>query len=114
MSILPKGQAGSYNTNMPQKIVINHLYKDHDNDDCMSLLYITRYLHYEGIDIMPEKITERFFPPNIVLPTIETPQGSFCGLAAILSFLQEQTGITNLYQKAHAFVRDNQNYRCRN
>ena len=99
---------------MPQKIVVNHLYKDHDNEDCMSLLYITRYLHYEGVDMMPEKITERLFPPHIVLPTIETPHGEFRGLDAIIRFLQEQTGITNLYEKAHTFVRENPNYRCRN
>lgn len=98
---------------MPQKITVNHLYKEHENEDCMTMLYVTRYLHYQGVDLLPEKITERLFPPNTVLPTIETPHGTFRGLTAITYFLEQQTGLTDIVNKSHTFVRENPEYRCR-
>jgi hypothetical protein len=98
-----------------QKIHIAHLYKIHDQADCATLQNIVRFLHYNGINAIPDSITERFIPFHIVIPsiTLQQPNRMISGIENIAHYLEQETGIADLINKATVFAKNNPNYRCR-
>ena len=97
-----------------KRIKVYHLYKIHENNDCATLLNITRYLYYQKINIIPTFITERLIPRDTILPTITLENNRiFSGLNDIVNFLEEETEINNLVEKANIFVSNNPEFRCR-
>jgi len=95
-------------------IQIKHLYKVHEDENCLLLLSLTRYLHSQGYWVIPETITERLIPSDVILPTITLPSGEVLkGFSKIVDFLENRTGIQDLINKSIEFIEQYPEYRCR-
>jgi hypothetical protein len=95
-------------------IPIIHLYKVHEDENCLLLLSVSRYLHSKGFWVIPETITERLIPSHIILPTITLSSGIvLSGIKSIISFLENRTGIHDVVNKSLEFTKNNPEYRCR-
>lgn len=80
----------------------------------LDTLAIVQYLHSIGTDMRPQKIIERLFPEWVTeLPSIEeTYSGTqYVGMQQCVQFWEQQSGVTQLQQKAAKFKHDYPNYR---
>lgn len=84
------------------KLDVRHLDKVHDDPDCESLLWVTRYLWSVGFDARPGTVRERNFPEGTVLPTIVAGSTVHAGLPAILRFYGSEIGLSPSDLLAHA------------
>lgn len=94
----------------PHKLYLKTTEKE--NND--SLLWITRYLYFTGINIRPRNIQERLFPAKIAeTPAIEiTPNGSLiCGLDDIIEHYSRELQIKELREKSEEFKKNKPDYR---
>ena len=76
-------------------------------------LYIVKYLHYLGINIIPTCCIERNHPEWVKeLPSIETVEKErYIGINECIYFFEKKTNIDNLYNKSYEFKNMNPNYR---
>jgi hypothetical protein len=78
------------------------------------LLWVTRYLYFNDINVRPRSIQERLFPAKVVeTPAIElTPNGPvICGLSDIIEYYSRELQIDNLQEKTKEFKKNNPEYK---
>jgi hypothetical protein len=88
--------------------------KQQEVTDNNVLLWITRYLYSNDINVRPRSVQERLFPAKVVeTPAIElTANGPvICGLSDIIEYYSRELQIDNLQTKSEDFKKNNPKYK---
>lgn len=87
------------------------MYTLYKNPIQLDTLYIVQFLHSIGINFQPSLVIERNYPSFVTdLPTIVHNNMIYSGIEKVISFYEQNSGITNLLEKAKEFKMQNPKY----